>query len=182
MSTLDPSARVLDAAALSGLVRDVADYPKPGIRFKDITPVLGDAAAFASAVEQLALPFVGQRIDAVLGIESRGFMFAAPIALRLGAGFVPVRKPGKLPCPCDRVEYALEYGTDALEIHQDALKKGARVLVVDDVIATGGTAAATVALAKGQGAEVVAATFFVELTFLGGVQKLGVATRSLLRF
>ncbi|MET0339731.1 MAG: adenine phosphoribosyltransferase [Polyangiales bacterium] len=182
MSTPNSSARVLDAAALSDLIRNVSDYPKPGIQFKDITPVLSDAAGFASAVEQLALPFVGQHIDTVLGIESRGFMFAAPIALRLGAGFVPVRKPGKLPCPCDRAEYALEYGTDALEIHKDAIKRGARVLVVDDVIATGGTAAATVSLAKGQGAEVVAATFFVELTFLGGAAKLDVPIRSLLRF
>lgn len=182
MTTPQTGARVWDAAALSDLIRSVPDYPKPGILFKDITTVLSHAAAFASAVEQLALPFVGQHIDAVLGIESRGFMFAAPIALRLGAGFVPVRKPGKLPCPCDRVEYALEYGTDALEIHRDALQPGARVLIVDDVIATGGTAAASVALAKKQGAEVVAATFFVELTFLAGAAKLDVPTRSLVKF
>ena len=171
-----------DHAALDKLVRDVPDYPKPGILFKDITPVLADAAGFARAVEQLALPFVGRHIDAVIGIESRGFMFAAPIALRLAAGFIPVRKPGKLPCACDRVEYALEYGTDALEMHRDALKRGARVLVVDDVIATGGTAAAAVALAKRQGAEVVAATFFVELTFLNGAQKLDVPHVSLLKY
>jgi adenine phosphoribosyltransferase len=168
--------------ALDQLVRDVPDYPKPGILFKDITPVLADAKGFARAVEQLALPFVGQHIDAVIGIESRGFMFAAPIALRLAAGFIPVRKPGKLPCPCDRVEYALEYGTDALEMHRDVLAPGARVLVVDDVIATGGTAAAAVALAKRQGAEVVAATFFVELTFLHGTQKLDVPHVSLLKY
>jgi adenine phosphoribosyltransferase len=167
---------------LRACVRDVPDYPKPGILFKDITPVLADPSAFAQAIEALALPFVGRHIDAVIGIESRGFMFAAPIALRLSAGFIPVRKPGKLPCAVDRVEYALEYGTDAVEMHRDALKPGARVLVVDDVIATGGTAAAAVALAKGQGAEVVAATFFLELTFLGGVAKLDVPTVSLIKY
>lgn len=167
---------------LKGLVRDVPDYPKPGIVFKDITPVLANPAAFAQAIESLALPFVGKGIDAVLGIESRGFMFAAPIALRLAAGFVPVRKPGKLPCATDRVEYALEYGTDALEMHRDALRPGARVLVVDDVIATGGTAAATVALARRQGAEVVATTFLLELTFLEGVAKLDVPSSALLRY
>ncbi len=167
---------------LRSLVRDVPDYPKPGIVFKDITPVLADAHAFARAIEALALPFVGQHIDMVLGIESRGFMFAAPIALRLSAGFVPIRKPGKLPRAADRVEYALEYGTDAVEMHRDALRSGARVLVVDDVIATGGTAAAAIALAKGQGADVVAAVFFVELTFLNGVQKLGVPHSSLLNY
>ncbi|MDB4989384.1 MAG: adenine phosphoribosyltransferase [Myxococcaceae bacterium] len=167
---------------LRRLVRDVPDYPKPGILFKDITPVLADAHAFAAAVEALALPFVGERIDAVLGIESRGFMFAAPIALRLAAGFVPVRKPGKLPCATDRAEYALEYGSDALEMHKDALRPGSRVLIVDDVIATGGTAAAAIALAQGQGAEVVAVSFLLELTFLHGVSKLGVPSRALLKY
>lgn len=173
------SSRDID---LRALMRDVPDYPKPGIVFKDITPVLADAAGFAKAVEELALPFVGRGIDAVIGIESRGFMFAAPIALRLAAGFVPVRKPGKLPRACDRVEYALEYGSDALEMHRDALKPGARVLVVDDVIATGGTAAAAVALARGQRAEVVAATFFLELGFLGGAARLDVPTSALLKY
>lgn len=168
---------------LRAIVRDVPDYPKPGILFKDITPVLSDPAAFAHAIEALSLPYIGQHIDAVIGIESRGFMFAAPIALRLAAGFIPVRKPGKLPRACDRVEYALEYGTDSVEMHKDALKPGSRVLVVDDVIATGGTAAAAIALAKGQGAVVVAATFLLELTFLGGVAKLsGVPTRSLIKY
>ena len=167
---------------LRALVRDVPDYPKPGILFKDITPVLADAAAFAGAIEALALPFVGQRIDAVLGIESRGFMFAAPIALRLGAGFVPVRKPGKLPRATDRAQYALEYGSDVLEMHKDALQQGARVLIVDDVIATGGTAAAAVELAKGQGAEVVSVTFLLELTFLDGSSKLDVPSVSLIKY
>ena len=170
------------ANTVRALMRDVPDYPKPGIIFKDITPVLADAHAFASAIEALALPFVGQKIDAVLGIESRGFMFAAPIALRLNAGFVPVRKPGKLPRAADRAEYALEYGTDAVEMHKDALVRGARVLIVDDVIATGGTASAAVALARGQGAEIVAATFLIELAFLGGAAKLGVPVTSLLRY
>jgi adenine phosphoribosyltransferase len=167
---------------LRALVRDVPDYPKPGILFKDITPVLADPRGFALAIELLAIPFLDRGIDAVLGIESRGFMFAAPIALRLGAAFIPVRKPGKLPRRCDRVEYALEYGKDAVEMHADALQRGSRVLVVDDVIATGGTARAAIELAQGQGAEVVAATFLLELTFLGGVEKLGVPTSSLLKY
>ncbi|MDB4973285.1 MAG: Adenine phosphoribosyltransferase [Myxococcaceae bacterium] len=170
------------ASSLRALVRDVPDYPKPGIVFKDITPVLADAQAFAASIEALALPFVGQRIDAVLGIESRGFMFAAPIALRLSAGFVPVRKPGKLPRATDRAEYALEYGTDAVEMHKDALRPGSRVLIVDDVIATGGTARAAIALAQGQGAEVVAVTFLLELTFLDGVSRLGVPSVSLPKY
>ena len=169
-------------ANLLHLVRDVPDYPKPGIVFKDITPVLADARAFASAIERLAGPFAGQRIDAVLGIEARGFMFAAPVALRLGAGFVPVRKPGKLPRRARRVQYALEYGTDAVEMHEDALAPGARVLLVDDVIATGGTAAAAVELARGVGAEVIAATFLIELSFLGGAAKFDVPTTSVLRY
>ncbi len=167
---------------LRSLVRDVPDYPKPGILFKDITPVLQSPAGFALAIEQLAVPFLNHRIDHVLGVESRGFMFAAPIALRLGAGFVPVRKPGKLPRKCDRVEYALEYGTDAVEMHADALKRGDRVLVVDDVIATGGTAKAAIELAKRQGAEVVSAAFLLELTFLGGAAKLDVPYAALLKY
>lgn len=164
------------------LVRDVPDWPKPGILFKDITPVLADASAFAEVIERLAEPFREQRIDVVLGIESRGFMFAAPVALQLAAGFVPVRKPGKLPRAVDREPYALEYGSDAVEMHKDALTRGARVLVVDDVIATGGTAAATVRLARKQGAEVVAATFLIELAFLNGSAQLGVPSTALLRY
>ena len=167
---------------LRSLVRDVPDFPKPGIVFKDITPVLADAAAFADAIEQLAQPFADARIDTVIGIEARGFMFAAPIALRLGAGFVPVRKPGKLPRACHRAEYALEYGSDSIEMHQDAIAPGARVLVVDDVIATGGTAAAAVQLVRAQGAEVVAATFFVELSFLAGADKIDAPIVSLLKY
>ncbi len=164
------------------LVRDVPDFPKPGILFKDITPILSDHAAFHDAVAMLAEPFAADGIDAVLGIEARGFMFAAPIALRLGAAFVPVRKPGKLPRATDRVQYALEYGTDALEMHRDALSAGARVLIVDDLIATGGTARAAVALAQGQGAIVVGAAFLIDLAFLGGVAKLGVPAHALLQY
>jgi adenine phosphoribosyltransferase len=166
---------------LRSFVRDVPDYPKAGIVFKDITPLLGDAQAFSLAVDELAAR-VSTPIDLVLGIESRGFMFAAPLALRLGAGFVPVRKPGKLPRAHDRVEYALEYGTDALEMHSDAVAPAARVLIVDDVLATGGTAAAAVALAQGKGADVVAALFLLELTFLSGAQKLPVPVASILRY
>jgi adenine phosphoribosyltransferase len=167
---------------LRALIRDVPDYPKPGILFKDITPVLASPQGFQTAIDLLSAPFLDQRIDHVLGVESRGFMFAAPIALRLGAGFVPVRKPGKLPRRCDRVEYALEYGKDAVEMHADALQRGSRVLVIDDVIATGGTAKAAIDLAQGQGAEVVAAAFLLELTFLGGAAKLGVPHSALIRY
>jgi adenine phosphoribosyltransferase len=168
---------------LRSLVRDVPDFPKPGIVFRDITPVFGEPAAFYDAIALMAEPFHGVRVDAVLGIESRGFMFGAPLALRLSAAFVPVRKPGKLPREKHRVEYALEYGSDALEMHLDAIAHGAHVLVVDDVIATGGTAAATVALAQKQGAHVVGAAFFLELTFLNGVERLaGVPVTSLLRY
>jgi adenine phosphoribosyltransferase len=167
---------------IAKLVRDVPDFPKPGILFRDITPVLANHAAFQDIVELLAEKFAGERIDAVLAIESRGFMFGAPLALRLGASFVPVRKPGKLPCETDRVAYALEYGTDALEMHRDALAKGARVLVVDDVIATGGTAKAAVELARLQGADIVAAAFVIELGFLNGAATLGVPSVSLLTY
>jgi adenine phosphoribosyltransferase len=168
---------------LEQLVQAVPDFPKPGILFRDITPVLADAAAFAEAIALLAEPFQDQGIDAVVGIESRGFLFGAPLALRLGAGFVPVRKPGKLPRATQRVEYALEYGSDALEMHSDALVGKRRVLLVDDVIATGGTARATLELARAVGAEVVAAAFFVELGFLRGAEQLGgLRVESLLKY
>jgi adenine phosphoribosyltransferase len=158
---------------LKMLIRDIPDFPKPGIVFKDITPVLGAPAAFRDVIELMAAPYLDQEIDAVLGIESRGFMFGAPLALQLGAAFVPVRKPGKLPGARTRVQYDLEYGTDALEIHTDALEIGARVLVVDDVIATGGTAAATIELATQLAAKVVGAAFLMELGFLNGRARLG---------
>lgn len=167
---------------LRELVRDVPDFPKPGIMFKDITPILSDHGAFHEAIALLCEPFRSERIDAVIGIESRGFMFAAPVALGLGAAFVPVRKPGKLPRATDRAEYALEYGTDALEMHRDALRPGGRVLIVDDVIATGGTAQAAVHLAQKQGAEVVGLAFLIDLAFLGGLSKLGLRGHALLRY
>jgi adenine phosphoribosyltransferase len=165
------------------LVRDVPDFPKPGIIFKDITPVLAAPTAFRDVIELMANAYADAEIDAVLGIESRGFMFAAPLALQLGAAFVPIRKPGKLPRATSRVEYALEYGTDALEMHKDAFFSGARVLLVDDVIATGGTAAASVELARQQGATVLGAAFLLELSFLGGRALLGdVPVTSLLTY
>jgi adenine phosphoribosyltransferase len=165
------------------LVTDVPDFPKPGIVFKDITPLLAAPAAFRDAIDLLAEACAEREIDAVLGVESRGFMFAAPLALQLGASFVPVRKPGKLPRATARAEYALEYGSDALEMHRDALAGGARVIVVDDVIATGGTAHAAVQLARQHGAHVVGALFLLELAFLGGRAKLpDVPFTALLRY
>jgi adenine phosphoribosyltransferase len=157
---------------LRSLVRDVPDFPKPGILFRDITPLLASPEGFADAIALLSEPFRDGGIDAVLGIESRGFMFGAPVALALGAAFVPVRKPGKLPRATDRVEYALEYGSDALEMHADALSGRKRVLIVDDVIATGGTARAAVELARRQSVEVAGAAFLIELTFLRGLSQL----------
>ncbi|HAS10304.1 MAG TPA: adenine phosphoribosyltransferase, partial [Acidimicrobiaceae bacterium] len=142
-------------------IRDVPDWPEPGVVFKDITPLLADPAGFAYAVRSLAEPFAGRGITKVVGMEARGFLIGAPVALHLGAGFVPVRKPGKLPRATDSEEYALEYGTDRLEIHADAVGADDRVLVIDDVIATGGTAAATVALVERSGATVVGLGFVI---------------------
>jgi adenine phosphoribosyltransferase len=159
-------------AGLRGFIRDVPDYPKPGVVFKDITPLLGDAGAFATAVDSMAAPFLDSRVTHVVAIESRGFIFGGPIALRLAAGFVPVRKPGKLPAATRREEYALEYGTDALEIHTDACASDARVLVVDDVLATGGTAVATWKLVESLGATVVGFSFLITLGFLPGLSRL----------
>jgi adenine phosphoribosyltransferase len=153
-------------------IRDIPDFPKPGIVFKDITPLLADPLAFEQAVASLAEPFRDQRLGAVLAIESRGFLFGAPLALRLGASLVPVRKPGKLPYRCLAESYALEYGTDRLEVHVDAVAPGTRVLILDDLLATGGTAAATVRLARQLGAEVAGVSFVVELSFLQGRQQL----------
>jgi adenine phosphoribosyltransferase len=153
-------------------VRDIADYPKPGVIFKDITPLLAHAEAFSRAVDALAQPFEDQRIDKVLGIEARGFVFAAPVAYIRTAGFVPVRKAGKLPWDIEREEYELEYGTDLLEIHRDAIAPGERVLVVDDVLATGGTASAVVRLVERLGGEVAGLAFLIELEFLAGRKKL----------
>jgi adenine phosphoribosyltransferase len=149
-------------------VRDVADFPKAGIAFKDIMPVLADADAFASAIDALAAPWRDTRIDAVMAIEARGFLLGAPLARALGCGVVPVRKPGKLPGPVLETRYALEYGEDALQVQADALAPGARVLLLDDVLATGGTLAAARSLADGLGADIVGASVLMELAFLGG--------------
>ncbi|HJL19462.1 MAG TPA: adenine phosphoribosyltransferase [Sandaracinaceae bacterium LLY-WYZ-13_1] len=154
-------------------IRDVPDFPKPGIVFKDITPLLAEPRAFTACLDLFAERFAGERVDAVVGIESRGFIFGAALAARMTASFVPARKPGKLPAEVDRVEYELEYGTDALEMHVDALARNERVVIVDDLIATGGTAAATVALCARRGATVLGCAFVVELGFLNGTAKLG---------
>ncbi|MFN8574913.1 MAG: adenine phosphoribosyltransferase [Gemmatimonadaceae bacterium] len=160
---------------LRAAIRDVPDYPKPGIVFKDITPLLGDARLFAQACEVMAAPFSDSGVTHVVAVESRGFVFGGVIATILGAGFVPVRKVGKLPFKTERVEYALEYGSDTLEVHVDALGSQARALVVDDVLATGGTAAAAGRLVSRLAAEVVGYTFLIELTFLGGAAALAPA-------
>ena len=153
-------------------IRDVPDFPKPGIMFKDITPLLLDPTRFRRAVELMAAPFGGSKVRRVVSIESRGFLLGAPIALLLEAGLVPIRKPGKLPAARGRVEYALEYGTDALEMHRDAVGLGDRVLIVDDVLATGGTAEAAAKLVRAHGAQVVGFTFLIELDFLKGRERL----------
>ena len=153
-------------------IRHVADFPKSGILFYDITTLLQDAAGLRAAIDSLAKPFKDDRIDVVVGVESRGFIFGAAVADRLGAGFVPVRKPGKLPSAVVRESYALEYGTDTLEMHQDAIKKGQRVLIVDDLLATGGTARATAQLVKAIGGHVHALAFLIELGGLDGRAQL----------
>ena len=157
---------------LHAALRDVPDFPKPGILFKDLTPVFADPALFREATEAMAVPFRAARITKVAGIESRGFILGAPIAQHLGAGFVPLRKPGKLPWRRERVAYALEYGTDSLEAHVDACP-GDRVLIVDDVLATGGTAGAACELVEAVGGTVVACTVLLSLDFLGGAERLG---------
>lgn len=165
---------------LAGHLRDVPDFPEPGVVFKDITPLLGDAAGFRRAVDELADPWVGQGITHVVGVEARGFLFAAPVAYRLGAGCVPLRKPGKLPAETVEHTYELEYGTDTLAAHVDAVPAHARVLVVDDVLATGGTAAAACALVRELDAEVAGCAFLLELAFLAGRDRLpGERVRSL---
>ncbi len=158
--------------ALKTLIRQVPDFPKPGILFYDITTLLAEGAGLRQAIDCLADPYRDAGIDLVVGIESRGFIFGAAVADRLGVGFVPVRKPGKLPSTTVRVEYELEYGTDALEMHADAVASGQRVLVVDDLLATGGTARAVVDLVSGRGADVHAVAFLIELEALGGRDRL----------
>jgi adenine phosphoribosyltransferase len=157
---------------LKSLIREVPDFPKPGINFYDITTLLKDAKGHAAVIDELRQKYLGQHIDLVLGIEARGFIFAPALAYALGAGFVPVRKPKKLPAAVEKVEYALEYGTDTLEIHQDAIAPGQKVLIVDDVLATGGTAAAVASLVKRLGGDLVGLAFVIELDFLNGRQKL----------
>ncbi len=158
---------------LKSLIRDVPDFPKPGILFKDITTLIRDPKGFASAVTAMTDPFRNQRVDLVLGVESRGFIFGGAMAQQLGAGFVPIRKPGKLPADTIGEEYTLEYGVNRLEIHRDAVQSGQRVLIVDDLLATGGTARASANLARKLGGEIVSLVFAVELAFLDGRSALG---------
>jgi len=153
-------------------VRAVPDFPKPGILFRDITPLLGHTDAFKASIDLMASMVLDLRVETIVAIESRGFLFGAPLAVALGAALVPVRKPGKLPYLKRRVEYALEYGTDALEMHHDAIRPGSRTLIVDDVIATGGTAAAAVELVRQAGGEPIGHAFFIELSFLEGRKRL----------
>ena len=157
---------------IKDLVRDVRDYPKPGIVFKDITPVLSDIDALRTSIKEMAAPFTNLGIDIVVGIESRGFIFGAPIADLLNAGFVPVRKPGKLPWKTESVSYELEYGTDALEIHEDAITEGQNVLIVDDLLATGGTAEATCKLVSKLGGTIKGLSVLIELEALNGRKRL----------
>ena len=157
---------------LEKFIRDVPDFPKKGIIFKDITPLLGDAAALDEAVRRLAEPYQGSGVRAVVAVESRGFIFGAAVARQLGAGFVPLRKPGKLPYKTIKKEYSLEYGTDAIEIHADAISPGEKVLMLDDLLATGGTMAAACDLVKGLGGDIVGVAFLIELCFLSGRDKL----------
>jgi adenine phosphoribosyltransferase len=172
-----------DALWLTSLVRDIADYPKSGVTFRDITPLLGNADGFRRAVDELADRFADVTVDRVVGVEARGFILAAPVAYRLGAGFVPVRKAGKLPWAVAREEYELEYGTDKLELHRDAIHPDERILVIDDVLATGGTAAATARLVQALGGDIVGLGFMIELTDLGGRQRLaGHRLESLARY
>jgi len=153
-------------------IRDVPDFPKPGIVFKDITPLLGDVRSFQTVIDAFARRYADKAVDVIAAVESRGFIFGSALAYRIDAGFVPVRKKGKLPYKTESVEYALEYGTDRIEMHQDALHKGSRVLVVDDVLATGGTAKATCDLVEKMGGQVIECAFVVELGFLNGREKL----------
>lgn len=164
----------MDSGWPASLIRDVPDFPTPGIMFKDITPLLDDAGAFRWAADKLADRFSRTPADRVVGIEARGFILGAAVAYRLGLGFVPVRKPGKLPYDTRSVDYELEYGTASLEAHTDALAPGQRVLIVDDVLATGGTAAAAVELVNSGEAEVAGMGFLIELGFLSGREKIGI--------
>ena len=170
---------------LAASIRTIPDYPKPGILFRDITTLLGDARAFRRAVDELVQPWAGTKIDKVAGVEARGFILGGAVAHQLSAGFVPVRKKGKLPHVTVSIAYSLEYGIDEMEMHEDAAKPGERVILVDDLIATGGTAIGAVQLLRKLGADIVAACFVIDLPDLGGKKKLealGVSVRSLIAF
>jgi adenine phosphoribosyltransferase len=172
MSTQMPTKPV-DCDGLKKLIREVPDFPKKGILFYDITTLLKDKLGFALLIDALSEHYIGKEIDLVLGMEARGFIFGPALAYRLNAGFVPVRKPGKLPAETEKVSYDLEYGSNSLEMHKDAIERGQRVLIVDDLLATGGTAVATAELASGLGAQIAGLAFVVELDFLRGREKLG---------
>jgi adenine phosphoribosyltransferase len=170
---------------LKQAIRTIPDYPRPGIQFRDITTLLGDARAFRTAIDQLAAPWLDAKIDRVAGIEARGFIIAGAMAYQLGAGFVPIRKKGKLPHSTVRIAYSLEYGIDEMEMHTDAIAQGERIILVDDLIATGGTAEAAVKLLRSLGAQILAACFIIDLPELGGARRLrdmGVDVRTLLSF
>lgn len=170
---------------LKRLIRTIPDYPKPGIMFRDVTTLLRDANGFEEAIIALAKPFEGQNVDAVAGIEARGFILGGAVADRLGCGFIPIRKKGKLPWKTIGQEYTLEYGVDAIEIHEDAIRQGERILIIDDLIATGGTADAAAKLVRRSGGEVVGAAFVIDLPDLGGLKKLeatGVRCHALVSF
>jgi adenine phosphoribosyltransferase len=171
MSNTAPKTSV-NCEPLKKLIREVPDFPKKGILFYDITTLLKDKLGFATLIDALAEYYLPKKVDLILGMEARGFIFGPALAYRLNAGFVPVRKPGKLPAPAARVEYELEYGTNILEIHKDAVQEGQRVIIVDDLLATGGTAEATAKLATSLGAEIAGLGFVVELDFLKGRDKL----------
>lgn len=170
---------------IKALVRTIRDYPKPGIMFRDITTLLGDAAGLTACIDRMAEPYVGKGVEAVAGIEARGFILGGAVADRLGCGFVPVRKKGKLPAKAIGQDYELEYGTDIIEVHEDGLRPGEKVLLVDDLIATGGTAEAGVKLLRKLGAEIVGAAFVIDLPDLGGrgrLKELGVDCHTLIEF
>jgi adenine phosphoribosyltransferase len=170
---------------LKSLIRTIPDYPRKGIMFRDVTTLLGDAAGFREAIQQMAAPYASAEVQAVMGIEARGFILGGAIADRLGCGFVPLRKKGKLPWKTIGQEYTLEYGVDIIEMHEDAIRPGERILIVDDLIATGGTAEAAVKLVRRSGGEVTGATFIIDLPELGGMQKLaalGVSGHALVAF
>jgi adenine phosphoribosyltransferase len=178
-----PASSGLNSDQLKHLIREVPDWPKKGILFYDITTLLKDKVGFATLIDQFSERYINQKVDLVLGMEARGFIFGPALAYRLNAGFVPVRKPGKLPAETVRCEYALEYGNNCLEIHKDAIREGERVLIVDDLLATGGTAEATAKLAASLGAEIAGLGFVIELDFLKGREKLeGYEVTSLLHY